>query len=178
MQSTPESPTIQEAVAALEAAFPLEGATLSGTRLLLDPEGTQPTLDRPATWPEVALRINEIDWDLIASLEPEDFRYYLPGLLVGCLRYLRDGAPPYEDSTLSGLIWGNDDRYWDERFLSCWGRLSLQQLDAVELAVDVLLPEPPPEHRDRLYALLGPSDWTRAKETLDLLRLRDAIGGA
>lgn len=168
-------PAVLDAVAAIESAFPPDGATLPGTRLLLDPEGIGPAPLRPATWREVAERINEIDHSEIHSLEPDDFRCYLPGLLIGCLLHLRDNAPPYEGSILYDLIWGNDDRYWDAHFLDRWGHFTATQLDAVEQAVDLLLPAPPPEIRDRLYAILGPFDRTRARETLDLLRLRLAL---
>ena len=177
MPPNPSDPAVRDVVAAIDCAFPLDGATLSGTRVLFDSDGPGLTPDRPSSWREVAERINEVDSSLIGSLEPDDFRYYLPGLLTGCLLHLREGAPPYEGSVLFGLVWGNDDRYWDDRFLDRWGRLPPQQLDAVERAVDLLLPEPAPEHRERLYALLGPSDRTRAKETLDLLRIRQALGG-
>lgn len=173
--SSPSDPAIIDTVAAIEAAFPPDRGTSQGTRVLLDPEGTGPAHLRPVTWREIARRIDDVDHSLIHSLEAEDFRCYLPGLLIGCLLHLPDKAPLYEESTLYDLIWGNDDRYWDARFLDRWGHLTATQLDAVERAVDLLLPEPPPEIRDRLYAILGPSDRTRARETLDLLRLRLAL---
>lgn len=168
-------PATPDAVAAIEAAFPPDGGTFPGTRVLLDPEGTGPAPLQPIPWREMAERINEIDHSEIHSLEPDDFRCYLPGLLIGCLLHLPDIAPPYEDSILYDLIWGNDDRYWNSRFLDRWGHLTAPQLDAVERAVDLLLPDPPPEYRDRLYAILGPTHRTRARETLDLLRLRLAL---
>ncbi|MDR5654533.1 hypothetical protein [Ruixingdingia sedimenti] len=88
----------------LAEVFPTAGATASGTGLLFaGDDGPQHDLT-PSTWHQVAEQINDVvDYSLISSMMPPDFRYYLPGLILGVACHERDAGSPTGATILADL---------------------------------------------------------------------------
>lgn len=148
----------------LAEAFPTAGATASGTELLFARDvGPQHDLS-PLTWPEVAERINEVaDYSLISSMMPGDFRYYLPGLILGIACYEQDASSPMGSTVFFNLYDYSNPHHWDERFLDRWCRFTEDQYEVLEAALPPLLVE----H-------LGAFNGAIATETLALARIQAA----
>ena len=147
----------------LLAEFPVEGATQSGTQLLFLDEAESERNLQALTWLQVAKQITGIvDIGLVHSMKPADFRYYLPGLLLGVMR------EPVETDTLgSAVLFGlhsyQNPEYWDDDFVEKWCRFTAAQYDLLENLIEPILPD----HLGEFYGI-------SAMETLGLAKMHAA----
>lgn len=148
----------------LAEVFPTAGATASGTELLFaGDDGPQHDLT-PLTWHQVAEQINDVvDYSLISSMMPPDFRYYLPGLILGIACHGRDAGSPMGATILANLYHYSNPHHWDARFMERWCRFTEDQYEVLESVLPPLLIE----H-------LGAFDGAIAAETLALARMQAA----
>lgn len=146
----------------LAEVFPSEGATLSGTGLLFAGEDDLQHDLPPVTWQQVAEHIGEvIDHSLIFSMMPSDFRYYLPGLILGISCHEHDAGSPMGSTIFADLLNYSNPRHWDTTFLERWCRFTQDQYEVLESVLPPLLIE----H-------LGAFDSSIAVETLALARMQ------
>ena len=145
--------------------------------MLFDLEGRGPAPSRPATWREVADWIDEVDDDAPVHLLAEDFRAYLPGLLLGGLCYMTNPGNPVTESAVHDLFQNYYDSWWDQRFMDRWCHFTATQLDVIEAAVALLFAGPAPGSpaEAAMRSMLGPLSLERARQTLELIRLRAAL---
>lgn len=148
-----------------EEYFPKAGGTMAGTLTLFGYGGNQGRAALASDWLEVAKRINEVDPDSPHHLSSADFRYYLPGLLIGCVCYLNNDSNPIAYAVLENLASSNDDKLWDDRFIERWCQYTPQQLHAIRLAVEKIYPIA--EH----YTVIARALIDRIWETLELIQI-------
>ena len=151
----------EQIVAETKQHFKLEEASPHASELLFGIAQANGYL----TWEDIVGRINDIDFEAVPSLSPNDFRLLLPGFLMGSLVNLNDEANPILSYVFASFIAYMNPDYWDDSFIEKWCKFSRKQMNVLETYLEALSPH------------LGQLDTQRALLTLENVRVYVELSG-